>query len=86
LDTHAGDLSTYDPSAHAVLRNDRGAVVTKGFVWRTDTEGAHHRSGELRLPNRGPGGRLWDRNTKMIRLEIRDLRETPSRMFEWRFK
>ncbi len=86
LDTHTGDLSTYDVAANAVLTDDRNQVLSSGFSWKAETEGAHHRSGELRIRNRlKSGGVFWDARTRLLRLELKNLAGIPSRKFEWRF-
>ncbi|MGE5553113.1 MAG: hypothetical protein ACM3XZ_04235 [Betaproteobacteria bacterium] len=86
LDTHTVDLSRYDLTTHSVLTNDRGETISSGFTWKAEIEGAHHRSGELRVKNRAASGRpFWTTQVELLRLELKELADVPVRRFEWRF-
>lgn len=86
LDTHAGDLSTYDVAAQSVLTNDRGETIAAGFTWRADQESGHHRKGQLQVKNQTASGEpFWDSGTKVVALELKNLAGVPVRRFEWRF-
>lgn len=49
LDTHAGDLLAFDLAASATLERGGGSPIPGTFSYRADSDGGHHRRGELRF-------------------------------------
>lgn len=82
LDTHSGDLMTYDLAALATLRTSEGRTVSEGFSWQGESESSHHRAGVLRLDAAAGGAALITGATTYLELELRDV-GVPSRVFRW---
>jgi hypothetical protein len=81
LDTHAGDLSTYDFLKNVVLRNDRGQQVTP-VRWVSTADGSHHRAGGLVFPRADQAGRAIDTQARALELVVRSL-GAPERVLRW---
>lgn len=81
LDTHAGDLSTYDFLKNVVLRNDRSQQVAP-VRWLSTADGAHHRAGGLLFPKTDQAGRAIDAQVKTLELVVQGL-GAPERVLRW---
>lgn len=82
MDTHSVDLDGYDLRKLAVLRNDSGQEV-RARAWAAP-KGGHHREGTLSFPEKtANGGAMIGKDTREIRLIIRDVAGVPERSFEW---
>jgi len=49
MDTHSGNLMTFDAAANIVLRDSDGREV-KAVAWRDESTDSHHRSGVVSFP------------------------------------
>lgn len=81
LNTHSVDLSRYDMLNNARLLNDKGVRMEKGFTWREDEAGGHHRFGTLIVNDDGLK-QFLDQSRSVI-LEINNLDGVPVRQFTW---
>lgn len=82
LDTHAGDLSTYDFLKNVTLRNDRGQQVAP-VRWVSTADGAHHRSGGLLFPKADQAGRAIEPQARALELVVRGLGGISERVLRW---
>lgn len=79
LNTHSAPLSEYDIVKSVQLTTDKGVSIEEGFAWQPESEANHHRSGLLKLKNTG----IFDKDTKWVRLELKNLDGVPIREFKW---
>ena len=85
MDTHSVDLDGYDLKKLVVLRADGGMEV-RPSAWDAP-KGGHHREVTLTFPKRtSDGSRVIGRDTRRIRLVIRDVAGVTERSFEWKLK
>ncbi len=49
MDTHSGNLMSFDAAANIVLRDSAGQE-TKAIAWRDESTDSHHRSGVVSFP------------------------------------
>ncbi len=84
LDTHAGDLMSFDPVANSRLRV-RGSVPREypPTKWESGADGSHHRSGVLIYPASVGGTKVLGPGVTAITLVINNLAGVPARSFEW---
>lgn len=82
LDTHAGDLSTYDFLKNVTLRNDRGQQVAP-VRWVSTADGTHHRSGGLLFPKADQTGRAIEPQARALELVVRGLGGITERVLRW---
>jgi len=82
LDTHMGDLMSYDLPRLATVRTDEGKTISEGFIWEPDSDSSHHRLGWLKVPAVIEGQPFTTINAAYIELELRDI-GIPSRLFRW---
>ena len=74
MDTHSGDLSSYDPVAGSELVTD-GGTAQPAASWLSLSDNAHHRDGVLVFERpRGAGS---------VELTLRDLVGVARRVFRW---
>jgi hypothetical protein len=74
MDTHSGDLNSYDPMAGSELVAD-GATAQPAFAWLSLSDNAHHRDGVLVFERpQGAGS---------VELTLRDLSGVARRVFRW---
>jgi len=74
MDTHAGDLDSYDPVAGSELAAD-GGTAQPAVSWLSLSDDAHHRDGVLVFER--PQG------TGSVELALRDLADVAQRVFRW---
>lgn len=82
LDTHSVDLLGFKIDKLSALKTSEGIEVKEGFVWVSESESSHHRSGYLKLPAKTLEGRpLISEKTEYIILEISGIEA--ARVFKW---
>lgn len=75
MDTHSGDLMTYEIAVSSTITLNNEITISQGLEWFPESESSHHRSGVLKLP-------LPEYEISSISLEMKDLM-VPSRKFTW---
>ncbi len=84
LDTHAGDLMSFDVVANSRLRV-RGTTPREypPAKWESGADGSHHRSGVLISPASVGGTKVLGPGVTAITLVVNNLAGVPARTFEW---
>ncbi len=84
LDTHAGDLMSFDMTANSRLRTKGGASREyPPAKWESTADGSHHRSGALIFQAAVSGAKVLGPGVTAITLVINNLAGVPARAFEW---
>lgn len=82
LNTHSVDLSGFRIDQLAAFRNSEGVEAEEGFIWVSESESSHHRSGYLKIPAKTKDGKpLISEETEYIILEISGIEA--KREFKW---
>ncbi len=86
LDTHAGDLRSFDLVRNSRLRTQVVGGAVREYAparWEAISEGSHHRSGALIFPAVVNGTKVIAPEVGSITLVITGLAGAPARTFEW---
>lgn len=83
LNTHSVDLSGYKIEQLATFKNSEGLITKEGFVWVSESDSSHRRSGYLKIPAGTKEGKpLISEKTDYIVLEITGIEA--NREFRWK--
>ncbi|MDQ7848783.1 MAG: hypothetical protein QN152_08925 [Armatimonadota bacterium] len=86
LDTHGGDLRSFDLVRNSRLRTRTAGGAVREYAparWEAINDGSHHRSGALIFPAVANGTRVIAPEVDSITLVIAGLAGVPVRTFEW---
>lgn len=81
MTTHSGDLRDYSMLEKAELEVD--GKILKPTKWELSSKDSHHPVGVLAFPAKDENGDGVIRTDSTIKLNMKDLRDVPKRMFVW---